>query len=292
MFSRLSPERIAGYRRSVGAIRRTGFRSWLLERRAYQGKDVAFRVEGGCRLTLPAADRLAPQLLAGFEHEERKLIARLLRPGDVVFDVGANVGLYTLIAARKVAPEGHVYAFEPSPDTFAILDRNIRSNGLEAVVTCFELGLSDSDGEGELLSGGAAYRAYNSFGRPTEGAVTETQAVVIQRLDSVIAREGLPRPTLVKIDVEGWETHVLRGGERLFDAIDAPHVLVEFNHRAARNAGSSTDELHAELRGRGYQAFRYDAATGALVPEPAGIEYYSANLIASKRPAELAARLG
>ena len=86
-----------------------------------------------------------------FEAHEREFLNRFLRPGDVFVDVGANIGLFTLIAAERVGPGGKVLAFEPTAKTFGRLVDNVQLNKLSNV-ECFKLALSDSQGHLQLLS--------------------------------------------------------------------------------------------------------------------------------------------
>lgn len=254
-----------------------------LRRRAYYkawqaNAEFSVRVQGGATLRLPARDQLAEQLLRGFEAGERRLVASLLRRGDVVYDIGANVGLYTLIAARRVGAEGVVYAFEPAAETFAILEQNIARNGLASRVRLFRSGVSDVLGALDLLGGGD-YRAYASFAAPNERDHSgRRERVRIQSLDELVPE--LRPPTFVKIDVEGWESRVLRGAESTLTA-HHPDLLVEFNAAACTAAGTSTAALYAQLVELGYRLYRLE--DGRAVPEPPGREYHSENLLATTR---------
>jgi FkbM family methyltransferase len=165
------------------------------------------------------------------EPEVQQLLAEVVKPGQTVYDVGANIGFFTILCSRLVGPEGHVYAFEPIPENLHTLRHNIALNGLRNV-TIVEKALSSSTGTAEMfVSPWSAFHSLNVEGAtkvedhgPEEGEIT-VQTVT---LDEFVAREGGRAPDLVKIDVEGAELIVLAGmGETLRSR--RPLLLVELH---------------------------------------------------------------
>jgi FkbM family methyltransferase len=253
------------------------------------GRPARIELPEGIRLVLPSDDGLAAQLWTrSFESAERELVRLLLRPGDVFYDVGAHVGLYTVLAATRVAPSGRVYAFEPNPAIFPVLERNVVANGVAGVVEAAAVALGEQPASLSLHVPAAAHSAWASLGTPIVGS-ERTVRVEVSTLDAVAARTQ--PPFAVKLDVEGWETQVLRGGAEMLASPDAPHLLVEFTDRIAVAAGSSTRELYDALRELGYELFRYRAGARTLEPEPFGGSYPWDNLVATKRPDEIRTRL-
>jgi FkbM family methyltransferase len=127
-------------------------------------------------------------------------------PGDVVVDAGANVGFFSLRHAPLVGPTGRVFAFEPNPAVFELLERNVRQNGLSQV-KCFQKALSKASG---------ALR-FSSDSRGTScGHVADAQEtglpVEATTLDDLVIQEGIDRIDLLKMDVEGHEPEVVLGG--------------------------------------------------------------------------------
>lgn len=145
---------------------------------------------------------------------------RLIRPGDVVYDIGANIGLYTRVMHTWFGA-GRIIAFEPMCENFELLQANIALGNIQDQVQAFPIALSDSEGEEELqiddmtsgtavlssVSGGEA-----SVGRREFGLPPLSERVTIAMLDRFIEREKLPPPNMMKIDTEGAEVKVLLGG--------------------------------------------------------------------------------
>jgi FkbM family methyltransferase len=139
-------------------------------------------------------------------------IATALRPGGVFYDLGANVGFFTLVGAKAVGDVGRVYAFEPDADNAAALRKNVALNSLDRVEV-IEAAVSDFDGEASLVGEGIKARL-------EEGG----RDVRVVKLDSL---DILP-PDMVKIDVEQAEEQVIAGMRRLIDA-HRPTILCEMH---------------------------------------------------------------
>ena len=160
---------------------------------------------------------------------ERDKLARFvarLRPGMTVWDIGANVGLYTLPSARAVGPTGHVAAFEPMPRNVGFLRRHLALNNLGHVTVC-AAAVNDSEGTLEMAEGDSPSEFHAD-----PGGGWEVRAVT---LNAWLLESGSPPPDVVKIDVEGSDDAVLRGGARSFAKHRPPIFLAihgEPQHRA------------------------------------------------------------
>jgi FkbM family methyltransferase len=217
-----------------------------------------------------------------FEMTERAFVNHFLRPGDVFVDVGANIGLFTLIAASRVGPTGRVIAFEPTSQTYDRLVRNVELNRLSNV-DCVKSALSDHSGQLDLVRSVDGYDAWNSFAGPTKGHSVSSEQVDVIEWDRYAAAHGLSgNVTMMKIDVEGWEGRVLAGGRETLSRPDSPILQVEFTDDAAQAAGSSCRDLYALLESLGYRMFLYDAERRTLAQEPLRDHYPYANLLAVK----------
>lgn len=155
------------------------------------------------------------------------------QPGEVLVDVGANVGMYTVWAARTRG--ARVFAFEPESLNYALLNRNIVANGLERQVTAFCAALSDRSGFGELqlsqfMAGGSCHsldEKLDPYHRPF--LPVYTQGCVSATLDELVAAGKVPQPKFIKIDVDGFEPKVVRGAAQTLRAPALKSLLIEVN---------------------------------------------------------------
>lgn len=232
----------------------------------------------GLRYRMFSSYGLAP-LYGAWEREVQDLVARHLGPGGVAYDLGANYGLHTLLMARRVGKEGHVYAFEPVPELQLSLRENVGLNGF-GNVTCLELAVSDATGTASffLLAGG------KSIGSLAETGVADGAELVVNTVsldDFVFERGGRP-PTFVKVDVEGAESRVLTGARRVL-AEHHPILLVEL-HTPEQDVA-----VGRILVEHGYEAYRVE--DGSRIrdlsrgwPHPEGIWGQFIALPAGARP--------
>jgi FkbM family methyltransferase len=136
-----------------------------------------------------------------WEPEALNFFAKVIHPGDVVFDIGAYIGPYALLASRLAGPEGHVYAFEPDAVARKLLARNVEANGAKNV-TVVPCAVSDVEGMVRLQSS----QLGNATTSISVGAgMAEAEAVTLRSF----CEEHSVSPSVMKIDVEGWEAHVL-----------------------------------------------------------------------------------
>jgi FkbM family methyltransferase len=205
-----------------------------------------------------------------YEAPAVRFFRRTLRPGDTMFDVGAHVGLFTLLAARLVGPSGEVHAFEPVPANFERLGRNVALNDLPGV-HLNRAAVGDREGEVSLGLRDESLVG-NSTCDFTVGATLSAVTAPTTTLDAYLeARPGTPRIRLVKIDVEGFESRVLAGLERTLATEPPDAIMLELNGQMLFEQGSSPSGLLATLRGAGYE-LRQLGQTGALRPAPGADE--------------------
>lgn len=179
----------------------------------------------------------------------QSVLTEHLKPGDVFYDIGANVGFFSIIAARLVGDEGAVYAFEPLPDNVARLRENVALNAF-AQIRIFDVAVSDHGGQGELLvaafSGGSALATADA---PPDQI--GTLPVTIVAIDDVLTAERLCPPTLAKIDVEGAELDVLHG-MRLTIERYRPLIICELDGPTLHEIDAKRYAVAAFLAALGY----------------------------------------
>jgi FkbM family methyltransferase len=228
----------------------------------------------------------------GFEWAELQFLNAFLGSGDLFVDIGANTGLYTLVAGHRVGDGGCVYAFEPCPTTHQRLLANVQLNGLTNV-SCYQLALSDREGMAEMNVSTNGFDAQNSLSQPTVEGTFVAETVSCTTWDSFVEEHNLAgRVTMIKIDVEGWESRVLHGAQKVLSRADAPVLQVEFFDQTSQSAGSSCNELYCLLEELGYQVYVYDAESKKIVRDPLRPSYQSPiNLFAAKYGDQVEARL-
>ncbi len=144
--------------------------------------------------------------LGSYELQKQEIVARHVQLGDVFYDIGANVGFYSLLAARLVGEMGHVYSFEPLPQNVAFIHRHIALNHLRNI-TVYEFALANHQGIAHFQRGDR-----DSMGKLADSGEIEVQ---VSSLDYLIDKERLRAPSVLKIDVEGAEYEVLKGASQL-----------------------------------------------------------------------------
>lgn len=208
---------------------------------------------------------------------------RLIKPGDTVYDIGANIGLYTRIMLQWFDAVG-VIAIEPMNENYELLVENIRLGGAQNCVRPFKCALGDSPGEEALqiddmnsgqavldrVSGGQA-----STGRAAFGLPPRTEKVRVALLDDLVAQEGLPKPGFIKIDVEGAEAMVIRGG-MITLRTHRPRLAIALH---GPDKALATLELLAELKCHAYGARMLDGQPKWMRLAPGDADHLADNNI-------------
>ena len=183
-----------------------------------------------------------------------QLSRSLIRPGDMLIDVGANTGLWALGAAVRVGPAGTVHAFEPVPDNFVRLTRNLTLNNF-ANVLCQQLALADKSGHTVFYTATAGNSGIGSLEK--RGEADRPIEIEMTTVDDYCAGHNISRVDLMKVDVEGAELLVFRGAERLLSADEAPIIMFETDEVLTARFGSSSTLIKSLLQQYGYDFYRY-----------------------------------
>lgn len=235
-YSRIAPTQRGGYRLARLARK-------FVSRDAWKN---AYTAPGGARLHLDLATYPDCCMAVGlYELDTLRLIRRLLKPGDHFVDCGANIGYFTLAAARRVGPTGHVDSFEPDPLNRARLEANLAANNSPAQVHVHDIALSDQQGEATLYhpTGDSQNHGEASL-FATPGANASSYTVRTARLDQEIKTP----PTLIKMDIEGAELSAIKGMTSLLSSNNPPRLIIEHNPHSAQTAGHKPGDLLRALR--------------------------------------------
>ena len=179
----------------------------------------------------------------------------ILQPGERFVDIGANIGMITLHARSLVGASGQIDCIEPNPDCVAIIEGHLRLNDI-ANARVHACALSDSPGALDLNLT-SAHTGTATLAK-VEGAVRRI-AVAVKVGDDVLAAASAAPVRLVKIDVEGFELHVLKGLRRTLTS-DKPFVMTELIEEQLGKAGTSVREVTGLLFDLGYEAFGIQSA--------------------------------
>jgi FkbM family methyltransferase len=200
-----------------------------------------------------ALDVVRAQTLLVKERGTVQWIRDSVKPGDVFYDIGANIGIYTPLAAQRVGPAGRVYAFEPHVVNVHALMHNIKANGLGGVVQVMSCALNDREGFFDFNYYSDVSGSSNSqLNELRDGNEREFRPVLTEHkqattVDALIAAGAIRPATHIKLDVDGNEMLILRGMTRLLGGSGAPatvHVEVNPRYRA---------ELFEFMRERGFE---------------------------------------
>jgi FkbM family methyltransferase len=209
-------------------------------------------------LRFPHAQHLLrgePWARAPWERAEQDAMRRVVSPGMVVLDVGANMGLHTVLLASLVGPTGRVFVFEPNAALLPPLRRTVQGLGNASL---YPYALSDEAGPGALFVPEDNMKASlaNWTDEATDG---KAQAGICERrrLDDLVRAGTVAQPDFIKCDVEGAELLVFRGARAVLDRPDAPIVLFEVNAHTAKGFGFATGAAKEFLEGLPAPRYRF-----------------------------------
>lgn len=238
--------------------------------------DLAFAIGEGALVHLELDDHMVQWAFVG-DHDrdpDYRASLELIEPGATVIDVGANIGLWSLLAARRVG-RGAVHAFEPAPTTFARLQRNLDLNGTGNVIVN-QLAVDRQAGTAtfhtavDSNSGGAGY--LQRPGAPT--AIT----VECTTIDDYCRVHGIERVGVLKLDIEGAEWLALQGAEALLTGAEPPAIFMELDGDLTAQLGWEPGDVLDWLGDRGFRFF--NATDGGSLVETGSSGRASRDVIA------------
>jgi FkbM family methyltransferase len=240
-------------RRKVGAL--IGFVKWQIGSRLIPGRVMYDWVNGSKLIVRSGETGLTGNVYCGLhEFPEMAYLLHVLEPLDVFVDIGANVGSYTVLACAAKGASG--YCFEPVPETFERLTENLRANDLLDRVHAFNIGLSDKEGELQFTIG------ENCENHVVNGSqsLADTVKVKVSSLDVILNGDA---PSVMKVDVEGFETPVLAGAHAALSNESLHSVILELNGAGFRY-GYSEEKILETMAGYGFSAYAYEPFSRTL----------------------------
>jgi len=184
------------------------------------------------------------------EFEEMAFVLHFLRPGELFGDIGANVGVYTILATKNAG--ARVIAVEPGPEAFQRLQQNVEMNNVEDLAELLNLGASSKEGKLPFTQN---LDAVNHV--PVEHELnnqSEFTEISVKPLDKIFEDES---PILLKIDVEGYEYDVLKGASELLASDRLLAIIIELNNSGMRY-GHKDNDVHEMLKKMGFLPYHYE----------------------------------
>lgn len=248
-------------------------------------EDLCLKLQNGTQLFVPnRLDAITTYVILEQERwfeKEWGFVEYLLRPGMVAIDIGANLGIYSMAMAKAVGPQGRVYAYEPTSETRARLERSKAVNGADNLVVLGSA-LSDAEREGRIIFGPSS-----ELNRLADGADGSGEAVHLTSLDLERERHGWGEIDFIKMDAEGEELKIIAGGGSVFED-GSPVVMFEIKSETGYEPG-----IARQFEAMGYGLYRLLPDERHLVPfDEAELDSFELNLFAVKpeRGRELAER--
>lgn len=212
-------------------------------------------------LELDQSDPVASGAIAlgVYERYESELFRSKIKPGMTIIDIGANLGYYTAIASRLAGERGLVVGFEPEPNFFKLLSRNIRRNDMKNV-TCFELAIAEKNGVADLYLSNEN-KGHNSIIRSEE--LKTSVHVKTTTLDYFLASQRIPKVDIIKMDIEGAEVLALEGMKNTLIK-HRPLLFLEFSPHSIIKIKRNPMDFLLTLRDIGYSIFEINKARQRL----------------------------
>ncbi len=244
----------------------------------YRDLDFGIRIK-----LITKDDSVSKKIYLGYyEKETVSFLKKIILTGDVFYDIGANIGYYSLLFSVLAGPTGRIHAFEPSVREFSFLTENVHINRLVNVYLN-QLAVADVCGIMEIsVLENPAYGAYNTLGIPTHEDIANLpfrkETIRSITLDDYYSLYNARMPSIVKVDVEGAELCVLKGGKKLLSRDDSPLLVLEICPSTLMGLGVEPGQIIELVKDYGYHLYSIQP-NGYLIPFK---EEISLNLVAVK----------
>lgn len=250
----------------------------------YNGQLQNGYLPNGCQIPCDVRDHVQRQiwLYGVYEPVEAYLFQHFLKPEMVVFDIGANVGQYSLLAATAVGPKGQVFGFEAQPDNYLKFRAHCQQNDQWGNIFPQQLAVWSENVLLEMkMPSGMSDNAGSYYAQKTnEASVNKVQAI---RLDDFVTKNNIQRLDLIKMDIEGAESFALDGALETLKRFH-PVIFIEINKTALAKMACLPEMISEKLFSLGYQAFKmgHSAETSGPIQDLRNIQ--QSNLIFHKEP--------
>jgi FkbM family methyltransferase len=243
-------------------VHRLPFTSWLYKKifaLSQSGEEKKVRFRGKQFFVSTKDTSMVPSIInQDYEDFELDIFERIILPGMTVLDIGANLGIYSVIGNDLVGASGTVYAFEPVPENVELLKRNLGINHARQV-KIVPKAIGDKVGKMEINL------AKDSIGTHTMGGSSDTSINVgVETIDSYVKRNNI-KPDFIKMDIEGYEGYALRGATELLSKKNVS-LLIEFAAKLIKQCGDEPSKIAKLLLKNFKYCYIIDERSRELIP--------------------------
>jgi FkbM family methyltransferase len=211
-----------------------------------------YAIVQGSKMFLDPGDSLDLSINGVYGELDTKIIRDNIKEGDIVIDIGANIGYYTLIFAQLVGSSGKVFAFEPEPKNFEILRKNIEINNYQNIIAEQKI-VSDESGMTKLFIAEQGIVGHRINQQKSSQKFIEVESII---LDNYIKKLNLDNKiNFIKIDVEGSEPKVLEGAKEIMQKSNQLKIFTEFNREFVKKYGIEPKEMIDLLYRNGFKIY-------------------------------------
>lgn len=241
--------------------------SWKVFNHVLKGKKLKVRLFSGDPFIVRVGDQLSGEIFYHGCHEPQltSLLLPFLSPGMTVFDIGANIGYYTVLMARRIGPAGMVHSFEINENVIDLLEENIRSANV-GNVKIVKRAVASTTGQRQFFVPHAGDEGEGSLNKSNRYEPSKTVKVSSVSLDDYVEENKIKKVDFIKIDVEGAEYEVFEGAKNLLSSNDKPVVMFEALDTACMNFGVNWLDVVEKLKSFGYRIHQGDAANFFATP--------------------------
>ena len=272
--------------RPIGGIRPRRIYDYLGQRAFAEPEFAWFRNKYGSELHLSHSYHIDRNILifGCYDAELHRALEQIVKPGNVCFDIGANMGEMTLHMAQLAGPSGAVHAFEPIPRIHDRLEKNIRRNGLKNV-HLHRFALSNTNGTCRIASALSTQdnQGLASIVNTDDKALTQREEIAVRTLDDFVRENSIARIDVMKIDIQGAEMFLLEGGKKVFGEM-APDLFIEISPQDLKGAGFDSRDLCRALQEYGYTLVELRNMKRTLSADDMAPDFHATNVYCSKSP--------
>jgi len=211
---------------------------------AYLGNNRAVAVtDYGCRILIDTRNKQHLKIISHGVYEKAVgwAINQYLKPGEVFVDVGANIGFFTLMACKIVGPKGKVFAFEPNPVIYDMMDTSVFANSFGKRCVTRNIGIFNKEGNLDLTWDDANHGGGRLVTHDQTHIEKNMATVKLKKLDDILSRNEKP-VSVIKIDTEGCEPYVLEGAEKTLKNNPNCTVIAEWSPRFVKGRSYDFDK--------------------------------------------------